>query len=153
MLHLLFMAGGDYYAVPAERIEIVVPFPILKNVPGAPSSVAGILNYRGRQVVVIDCGVLLAQKKSSPESGTRIILCHSHFNGTEKLTGLLGEHVRNTVNFEEKDFNPPEARAKFPECAGPIAIWNDYLVQIVLPEKVPDQATLEIILSGDSFED
>ena len=150
MLYLLLEAGSDLYAVATSPVEAVVPCALLKHVPGAPPAVAGILNYHGTQVAVMDCGELLAGKPCVIRCSTRIILYRAEFAGQSRLIGLLAEQVTRMQRFEESDFQPPAARAPDPECAGPVAVLDGLLVQRLCPEKAIRADVLETLLAGAS---
>jgi chemotaxis-related protein WspB len=148
MLYLLLEAGSDLYAAETSSVEAVVPCALLKQVPGAPPAVAGILNYRGTQVAVMDCGELLAGKPCAMRCSTRIILYRAEFAGQRRLIGLLAENITRMQRFEESDFKPPAARASEPECAGPVAVLGERLVQRLHPEKAIRADVLETLLAG-----
>lgn len=148
MLYLLLDAGSDTYAVAISSVEAVVQFAKLKQVPGAPSAIAGILNYHGQPVAVVDCGEMLAGTPSAPRLGTRIALCRMQLNGVDRLVGLLGENVVRTHSFEEEDFQPPSARSSRPECVGLVAVLNGRLVQRIVPEKTIQTDVLDALLAG-----
>lgn len=150
MLYLLLDAGEDTYALPSGEIEAVVPFALLKQVPGAPTSVAGILNYRGEQVAVMDCGTLLADKPCSAVSGSRIIICNTLIGGDQRRIGLLGERVVSTHRFDKSDFKPVAARAETPECAGPVATLDGALIQLLHPGKAIRGDVLKALLAGEN---
>src|SRR3954451_8554304 len=59
MLLLTFRVSDDLYAVAAERVVEVVPRVELRPIPHAPACLAGLFNYRGKAVPVIDLGILL----------------------------------------------------------------------------------------------
>jgi chemotaxis signal transduction protein len=149
MLCLLLNAGLDKYALPVERVETVVPFARLKHVPGAPRSVAGILNFHGEQVAVIDCGELLAGQPCAAKTETRIILCPVEFAGKTRRIGLLGEQISQMHRFAESDFKPVAARAGEPACAGPVAPLDGLLVQLLHPEKAIQADALDALLAGN----
>jgi chemotaxis-related protein WspB len=57
-LYLLFCIGPDRYALEARDVAEVLGLRALKQVPGAPSWVAGMLERRGAAVPVIDMSAL-----------------------------------------------------------------------------------------------
>lgn len=148
MLYLLLEAGADLYAVETSRVEAVVPCAALKHVPGAPAAVAGILNYRGAQVAVVDCSVLLANRPSALRYSTRIILYRAELAGQLRLLGLLGENVTRVQRFDDADFASPAARSGNPDCVGPVAVWQGLLVQRLYPESTLRADVLETLLAG-----
>jgi chemotaxis-related protein WspB len=148
MLYVLLDAGTDTYAVASASVVEVVPFASLKSAPGAPRSVAGILNYRGSPVPVVDCGILLAGTPSPVRFSTRIILQRLAIGGRDRVLGLLGGNVTRVQAFEESDFVGPGARAVDFPCAGRIAPLGDRWIQrldtaSVLTEDVWEALTSE----------
>ncbi|MGI8510922.1 MAG: chemotaxis protein CheW [Gemmatimonadaceae bacterium] len=59
---LVFRAGGRVYACDVTQVREVVPMPIVTRIPGAPSSVLGLINVRGAIITVFDAGDLLHQR-------------------------------------------------------------------------------------------
>ncbi len=129
MLYLLMDAGSDTYAVASDSVVEVVPCATLKSAPGAPRAVAGILNYRGGPVPVVDCGVLLAGNPCPVLFSTRFILLRLEIGGRERVLGLMGENVTRVQAFEESEFVEPGARAADFPFAGRVAALGDRWVQ------------------------
>lgn len=136
MLHLLLDAGSDTYALATTAVVEVVPCAALKAAPGAPLAVAGILNFRGQAVPVVDCGVLLAGRPCPLRYSTRIILQRLEIGGRERILGWLGENITRVQAFEESDFVEPGARAGDFPCAGRVAALGDRWIQRLHPESV-----------------
>jgi chemotaxis-related protein WspB len=74
MLLLTFTAGANRYAVDAAWVVELVPRVELRPVPHAPAFLAGLLEYRGKVVPVIDLGLLLGADPCQDRLSTRIIL-------------------------------------------------------------------------------
>jgi chemotaxis-related protein WspB len=105
MLFILFQMGRDRYALPASDIIEVLPLMNLKRVPRAPIGVAGVLNYRGAPVPVIDLNELTLAQPAARRLSTRIILVkypveaqHPH------ALGLIAEHATNMIQRSIEDF-------------------------------------------------
>lgn len=136
MLYLLLDAGADTYALATASVVVVVPYAALKTAPAAPPAVAGILNFRGQPVPVVDCGMLLAGCRCPLRFSTRIILFRVELGGVERLLGLVGENVTRVQAFEECEFVEPGARATDFPHAGRVAALGDRWVQRLHPEAV-----------------
>ena len=54
MLFLLFNIGKDRYVIEANRVVEVTQLVALATLPQAPRGFAGIMNYRGRPLPVLD---------------------------------------------------------------------------------------------------
>ena len=107
MLLLQFQAGTDRYGLDVSRVIEIIPMVVFHPLPHADPSVAGLFNYRGTMVPVIDLTVLLTGAASRPLFSTRIILVdypgrddHAH------TLGLLAERVTETVPCAKGDFQP-----------------------------------------------
>jgi chemotaxis-related protein WspB len=78
MLLLTFRAAENLYAIDVTRVVEVVPRINLRRLPHAPSFLAGVFDYRGTVVPVIDLGVLLGSESCRDRLSTRTILVNSH---------------------------------------------------------------------------
>ena len=151
MLFILFSAGEDSYAIAAGEVEEVVPFARLKEVPHTHSALAGLLNFRGQPVPVLDMNQLLGRAGVEACHTTRILLCRGLLEAEpERLLGVVAENVVATQQIEESDFRPPGARAEESPFVGWIHEMPDgrYLQRIhpgrILPEPVLRQLGREV---------
>ncbi len=110
MLLLVFRIAGDVYAVEAARVVEVVPRVELRALPHAPEALAGLLQYRGRMVPVIDLGILLGSRRSPCLLSTRIILVDDRTPARgEARLGLIAEHVSDVRRVDDDQVIPPPA--------------------------------------------
>ena len=58
MLFLQFELGQDRYVLDCSGVVEVLPLLAIKHIPQAPSGVAGVFNYRGEPVPVVDLSAL-----------------------------------------------------------------------------------------------
>jgi chemotaxis-related protein WspB len=105
MLMLLFQAGSCHYALNSQQIVEVLPwaslYPAAAGRGVAQGVIAGLLNYHGQLVSVIDLGQLLHQAPSRRNYGSRIILINAEALAipgfeTAKWVGLLADRVVDT---------------------------------------------------------
>lgn len=105
MLLLQFQAGKERYGFDVSRVIEVVPMVVFRPLPHVDDSVAGVFNYRGTMVPVIDLTALLTGDASRPLFSTRIILVHyPGRDGEDHTLGLMAERVTETVYCAEEDF-------------------------------------------------
>ena len=130
MLFLLFQIGQDRYALEAGQVLEVLPLVHLKGIPGAPLSVAGMFNYHGASVPLIDLTQLALGQPSVARMSTRIILAHylSDF-GTKHLIGLLAEQVMETTQRPESDFVDSGVAAADSPYLGSVATGKSGIIQ------------------------
>lgn len=95
--------GGCRYALPMSGVaEVGRPLP-LTRVPGLPGWVAGVANWRGRVLAVLDLRSLLgAPAPELDRRGRVLVLTHAGVSA-----GLLVESVVGTVEIDPAQVEPP----------------------------------------------
>ncbi|EKF00017.1 CheV chemotaxis protein [Tolypothrix sp. PCC 7601] len=102
---LLFHIGNNLYAIESSRVIEVIPRVSYREVHHVPSYVAGVFNYRGVIVPVIDLCHLIRDKPSQANLSTRVmIVSYSGGDNTLQYMGLMAEKVIKTVNKSANDF-------------------------------------------------
>jgi len=145
MLHVLCRIGRDEYAITAEAVERVLPYAALKAIPGAPAGIAGLLNYRGSAVPVVDLSAALTGIPAALVFSTRILLCPLAESASGRI-GLVAEQVSRT---EELDASQP-AGASGAECLKEICLSNGNLVQkLEVPAILPPGLLASLHLSPE----
>ena len=105
MLFLVFELARDRYVLDVSQVAEVLPLVSIKQIPQAPPAVAGILNYRGAPVPVIDLSQLALGRPSARRLSTRIVLVHyPDQTGQTHLLGLIAEKATRTARHEPSDF-------------------------------------------------
>src|SRR5580698_5520810 len=105
MLFFLFRMGDDRYALNALQIAEVLPLVSIKAIPQAPFGVAGILDYHGILVPLIDLSQLALGRPARKCLDTRIILVNYPVrNGTYHLLGLLAERATEIMRRDPMAF-------------------------------------------------
>ena len=95
---LVFTIGSDRYGLPLRAVARVLPVLALKQLPGAPDFVAGLMDLHGAPVPVLDVSRLAGLKAEQIWLDSRIVLIDypveaSLENGATRQLGLLVEHV------------------------------------------------------------
>jgi chemotaxis-related protein WspB len=102
MLLLLFKIGEGHFAMAASQVKEVVPRVALTTIPGAPDYTAGLMDYRGTLVPVIDLSYLATGTPAALKISSRIILVDYTFaDGRADIIGLLAEHVVETATSKQ----------------------------------------------------
>jgi chemotaxis signal transduction protein len=104
--------GGCRYAVPMPAVAEVGRPPALTRVPGLPAWVAGVANWRGRVLAVLDVRPLLAADPAALDRRSRLVVL-AHVGVT---VGLLTEGVEGTTDLDPVRLEP--ALAHLPDSAG-----------------------------------
>jgi len=91
---LVFLIGPDRYALRLGAVARVLPVMELKLLPLAPACVAGLMDFHGRPVPVIDLSRLAGLAPEQLCFDARIILVdYAVGAGQVRALGLLAEHV------------------------------------------------------------
>lgn len=103
-LFLQFEIGGHRYLLEAARVTAVLPLPALKPLPGAPEGVAGLANYQGHPVPVIDLSLLAAGRPAADRLSTRLVLVRYPDAHDGRPLGLIAERATSVMRLDEKAF-------------------------------------------------
>ena len=108
MQYLLFHADGERYLLASDRITEVVPQVPLRSLPGAPAFVAGLMNYRGEALPVIDVCRLLAGYACAAHLSTRVLVVRVDLPGQgARDIGLLVERATEMLRLDPDTFTDP----------------------------------------------
>ena len=131
MVYLLFEMGADRYALPASAIVAVEPMVRLKRIPQAAAGIAGVFDYHGRPVPVVDLNAMaLGQPSREEHFSTRLVVVNDPGDAT-RLLALLTEKATDTARFEEADFQDPGVTSGGAPYLGPVVRDGRGLVQRV----------------------
>lgn len=150
MLFLLFELGKDRYAIEAKRVVEVLPYVQIKRVPEASVGVAGIINYRGEPVPILDFSEVALGTPAREHLSTRIIIVQSTVPGSKepRLVGMLAEHATELLRKEPREFVstglPENARSYY----GPVAMDRGRPVQWVREDRLLSEPVKQLLWSS-----
>ncbi|QYY29217.1 chemotaxis protein CheW [Cupriavidus pinatubonensis] len=121
-LFLLFRLGHDHYALDATEVAEVLPLTALKQIPGSPTWVAGVLSRQGQSVPVIDLRALATGVPAALRTSTRTVLVHYRRTPGDapRLLGLRLEHATETLRCEPESFVDTGIDAGTARYLGPV---------------------------------
>ncbi len=143
MLMLLFYVGDDRYSLDSRRVVEVVPTVTLKKIHQAPEYIAGLFNYRGHLVPVIDLCHLIQGTHCRAYLSTRIVIvnCQNQdasddngFSQKPQILGLMAERVTETLNKPESEFIIPAIKVDASPYLGEIITDDRGMIQFVRVE-------------------
>lgn len=143
MHFLVFHLGKDRYGLATGRIERVLPLLECKEIPGAPPYVAGLANYHGKAVPVLDLAMLACGMAAPERLDTRIVLVRyaagTTGTGEADLLGLIAERVTGIERIDESAFCEPgiatDADAPY---LGKVATASGMLQLVEVEHLLPD---------------
>ena len=97
--------AGARYAVDMASVAEVVPVPRLTRVPGSPTWLSGVVNWRGRVLPVADLRPLVGANLSPlPTSARLVVLAEDDVE-----VGLVADMVPGLLNCDAADLEPVPA--------------------------------------------
>jgi chemotaxis-related protein WspB len=154
MLFVVFKVSGIEYAIEARQVVEVIPLVTLRKCPGSPAYLAGLANYGGVGLPVVDLGRLVGGLSCVTYLSTRIIVMDYAGNGgRQRRIGLLAESVTNTVERAESDFCQDGVGLQGSLGQGKLAVNGAGFVQRVvaanlLPREVEAELFAELAEEG-----
>ncbi|MFK5955770.1 MAG: chemotaxis protein CheW [Planctomycetota bacterium] len=98
-LFLQIGPAGGRFCLPVKNILEVVPCADLRQIPHGPNSLAGLLDFHGTLIPVVDLGLLISGKVSERRQSTRIVL--ASLDDTTRL-GVLAEGIQTTTRLKNQ---------------------------------------------------
>lgn len=126
MLFVIAGIGRDRYAIPACDIVEIAPIGARMTVTGMAQRVAGLIEYRGRAIPLLDLGELCRGVACTEASTTRILIVKSR--GGENPLAIRAERVASTVRLDEEAFQPLSGVPAPPYMSG-VALMGDAIIQ------------------------
>ena len=151
MLMLICDVGKERYAIPCKEIVEVISLVKLQNLSQVPKYVAGLLNYRGDIIPIIDLCELLTSNQHSYKFSTRILVV-KYFNEqqTPYLLGLIAEKVTETLNIEEADLKYLEIPGEKPFYSGEIITAQHGIILCIQVKSLLSESQLKALLTNSS---
>jgi chemotaxis-related protein WspB len=128
VLILVLRAGGHRYALDCSVVVEVIPRVTLQKLQAAPAGFAGVFQYRGEIVPVVDLGDRLVRAPCEGDLGSRIVLLRDpKQSGHTRHLGVMVDAV-----LEARRLSPEQA------ARGPQAVMSDAegMLQWLGPEVV-----------------
>ena len=146
MLFLLFELGRDRYVLDIARIVEVLPLLDLKQIPQSPRGVAGLFNYQGEPVPVVDvCEMLLARPAHRILSTRLVLVRQPDGTGGERLLGLIVEKAIRTLRRDPASFTDGGVTNDNAPCLGQVSTDSHGVIQWIDPGKLLSHEVREVL--------
>ena len=141
MLLLVFQLGSSRFALDARAVSEVAPYARLEPIVHAPAYVAGLFDYRGELVPVVDLRHLVQDEPCTRHMTSRIMLVDYPLPGDEhRLLGLLAEQVTETIKLNPDDFAPTGVHVEDTPYLGDIARDEQGMIHLLRPAQLLPEA-------------
>lgn len=145
MLLLSFQIGEEKYAIKAGLVMEITPMVKMEHIPKTPDYIAGLFNYRGNPLPVIDLCQLYLGRPCKPQISTRVMIIQ--YIGTSyipRLLGLVGENVTETIHTNEELIESGVSMDETPSL-GKILNYDQGIIHYVETEKLlPDEVRAKL---------
>jgi chemotaxis-related protein WspB len=150
MLHLTFCIGPMRFVIDARHVSQVVARVPLRPLPLSEPYVAGLLDFRGTVLVVVDLATRLLGTACASSLSTRIIIVRIKHDDREFPLGLIAEQVTELCHADVPMAERSKSVIQDHDFLGPIVRVDGALVQRievdrVLPESVRHQIFDQIL--------
>ena len=154
MKALSFIIGKNRYAIATPEVIEIVPWVMLREIPHAPEYVAGLLNYRGIIVPVIDLTCLMTGTPAKQILSTRIVLVsYPGKQGKKHILGVLVEQIAAVDDQKEQLFVDPGIKVAEAPYLGKLSMDEKETTQMVRIEGLLPDALRETLFSEqETFE-
>lgn len=141
-LYIQFVVGNNRFVLPAANVIGIVPLATLHDIPRAPDYVAGILNYHGLSVPVVDMTKLMSGTNTEFRLSARIVLLKINVvDQPDNIVGLLAEKVTEVMRFFESDFKNSGIKNNKAKYLGDVITdENGILQRLIVSELLPQAA-------------
>ena len=115
---VLFDLESGHYAIDSRNVREIIRMQVITKVPGAPPSVEGVLNLRGKVTPVLDLRKRLGLPVSNESQGTRIVVVE--VEGQD--VGLIVDGVSEVLRIPLSVIEPPSTIV--------VAAETDYIIGV-----------------------
>jgi chemotaxis-related protein WspB len=141
---LVFELDTGRFALSASQVVEVLPFVDVRPIPQAPHGIAGICEFRGAPVPVVDMSLIVMGRPAPRHLSTRIVIvrCFDR-GGNTRLLALITEKATATIRRNPADFKDSGVANDRAAYLGPVASDERGMIQWIdatqlLPSQVRD---------------
>ncbi|MFZ3060626.1 MAG: chemotaxis protein CheW [Candidatus Methanoperedens sp.] len=102
---VVFNIGREEFGVEIMRVQEIIRMTNITRIPQAPEYIRGIINLRGRIIVVLNLNVIMGMETKEQDENTRIIVA----NIDETVMGFIVDSVSEVIRLPEKNVEPAPA--------------------------------------------
>jgi chemotaxis-related protein WspB len=149
MLLVVFQVAQDRFGLDAGLVVEIVPLAALRQAHHAPGYAAGLFNYRGTVVPVIDLTALLTGHPCPRLLSTRIMLVtYTDAGGTHHVLGLLAERVLETAVCTAQDFQSPGIASPEAPYLGDVLVDGDQMLRRITVAELLPRSVQELLFTA-----
>ncbi len=105
--YLSFFVADEEYAIGILKVKEILEFSATTKVPGAPRSIRGVANVRGRVVPVVDLAVRFSLPETVVTKRSCIVIVEVDVDGERSVMGVMADSVSQVIALGPDDIQPP----------------------------------------------
>ncbi len=146
MQYVKFNLDEFRYVLSISDVVEIIPYVKLTPLPNLPDYLAGLCNYRGNSVPVIDLCSLFIERPCNKKLSTRIIVVEVvESDSVKRMIGLMVEKATEIVKVEEGSFMDAGIYGNDLPYLGPVMADSTGLVSRIQPNEIFSQIDSEIL--------
>ena len=98
---LTFDLQGETFALEANLVREVLDLLPETEIPGAPSFVSAVINFRGRIIPLVDLRLAFDMEVGAPTIDNRIVVIEHPLDGEPALIGLRADKVHEVTSIAD----------------------------------------------------
>ncbi|HEY9205400.1 MAG TPA: chemotaxis protein CheW [Candidatus Methanoperedens sp.] len=99
---VVFTIGSEEFGVEIMNVQEIIRMTNITKIPQAPGYIRGIINLRGRIIVVINLNVIMGMESKEQDENTRIIVASIG----ETVMGFVVDSVSEVIRLQQKNVEP-----------------------------------------------
>jgi len=149
-LFLQFNVDGQRFAIATDLVKEITSMVKLTRVPKTEAWIAGLFNYRGSMLPVIDISRLLFNSEHQLRICTRIIILETTINNNKQNIGLIVEQANKTLSYDINDLTEHKLSDRQASYVGKILHDEDGEIQLIDIDKLipTEQINLQVAVNA-----
>ncbi len=99
---VVFAVGSEEFGVEIMNVQEIIRMTNITKIPQAPGYIRGIINLRGRIIVVINLNVIMGMESKDNDENTRIIVASIG----DTVMGFVVDSVSEVIRLQQKEVEP-----------------------------------------------
>jgi purine-binding chemotaxis protein CheW len=129
---LVFRMDGREHALPIEHVVEVLLMVAITPGPDGPPWVSGVINFRGRVIVLVDVRVRLGAPRRAPDVSTPIIVVQTG----KTVAGLVVDEVVEVLALRSEAVDAPDRAIPVSPAVCGVAREGDRLILVLDRERL-----------------
>ena len=149
MLLLTFQIGSERYAVRATEVIEILPLTTIREIPQAPSYIAGMLDYRHTILPVIDLIQLTQERNHKKVLSSRILVMSYPLEDKNMSVGVIAEKVTDTINISDDTLTDTKIKLPNANYLGDVHNENGEFIQLVEVKSILTQDIKDMLFQNE----